>query len=648
MNLQISRPVHLLNRVRLGLASLFFAALMHGCGTPGPKLPEAAEPATLEGAARAEASDEYILAARQYVKLAESAAKTDRAGLFTRAAEAYIKGGQFDYAQATLKDIQAGKNQPDLRARQLILYARIAIHEGSNEKAARLLSRARKTSGVQPATLIQAYDLEAEVELALNNPVGAVKNLINRERHITEPRDIDTNQLKIWEILSQLPVRELRDAHNLAGDPVFRGWTDLALRQAKSPATFGRSLGQWKKDHSTHPVTETTLKTLKSPGPALIGRIGSIGILLPLSSASHAIKLAAEAVKEGIIAMDNASARPDKPQIRFYDTGDEVRQAMQQFAQAKKDGAQFIIGPLGNEAVDALVANVEIDVPTLFLSHTSREIDIDNVAVFQFGLTPEQEAKQAAEQAYVDGHRHAVTLYPQNPWGERMRTAFNEHWLRLGGTVLSEVGYNEDVYDHSQTIQQLFDINSSLNRKTRLETITRTRLDMEPRRRQDVDCVFLATRAKQGRLIKPQLNYYRAHQIPVYATSHIFTGRDDRIKDQDLNGIRFGDMPWMLIDKGDIHELRQLQGNWSYARTQLDRLYALGMDAYAVIPHLNRIGSGSGARFNGVTSSLSVDQEGRLHRQLVWAKFQRGVPSPLKSEYHYSGNLNNAAPGAGR
>jgi len=161
---------------------------------------------------------------------------------------------------------------------------------------------------------------------------------------------------------------------------------------------------------------------------------------------------------------------------------------------------------------------------------------------------------------------------------------------------------------------------------------------MEPRRRQDVDCIFLAAKAKQGRLIKPQLNYYRAHRIPIYASSHIYTGRPDRIKDADLNGIMFGDMPWMLIEKGDMYNLRMLQGNWSYAHTRLDRFFAMGMDAYAVIPHLNRISSGSGARFNGVTSGLSVDQEGRLHRQLIWAKFRRGVPRALKQDYRYSGN----------
>ena len=50
------------------------------------------------------------------------------------------------------------------------------------------------------------------------------------------------------------------------------------------------------------------------------------------------------------------------------------------------------------------------------------------------------------------------------------------------------------------------------------------------------------------------------------------------------------------------------------------------MDSYAILPHLNRIGADSGARFNGVTSGLSLDRNGRLHRHLLWAQFRKGVP----------------------
>jgi len=72
-----------------------------------------------------------------------------------------------------------------------------------------------------------------------------------------------------------------------------------------------------------------------------------------------------------------------------------------------------------------------------------------------------------------------------------------------------------------------------------------------------------------------------------------------------------------------------LQHNWPNAFSDLDRLYALGVDSYAILPFLNRISADNGARFNGVTSSLSLDRGGKLQRSLTWARFNKGVPKLL-------------------
>jgi uncharacterized protein len=160
-----------------------------------------------------------------------------------------------------------------------------------------------------------------------------------------------------------------------------------------------------------------------------------------------------------------------------------------------------------------------------------------------------------------------------------------------------------------------------------LEKRVGQKLVFEPRPRQDLECIFLAATARSARLIKPQLNYHRARNVPVYATSHIYTGKPDPANDADLDGIRFGDMPWMLVQNGRLAQLRQsLQRDWPYVGTDLDRLYALGVDSYAILPHLNRISAENSARYAGVTSGLSLDRDGRLQRQLAWARFRNGSP----------------------
>jgi len=261
-------------------------------------------------------------------------------------------------------------------------------------------------------------------------------------------------------------------------------------------------------------------------------------------------------------------------------------------------------------------------------------------AVFQFGLPSEQEAVQAAERAYLDGHRQAASLTANTASGQRLANAFADAWQRLGGVVVSAQTYQPDQSDYADPVKRLLNITQSEARKNALEARLRIKLKFEPHPRDDVDFIFLGADAKHARLIKPQINYNRAARLPVYATSYVFTGHGDPGLDADLDGIMFGDMPWILVGDGKIQQLREtLQRDWPYARTQLDRLYALGVDAYAVIPWLNRIGADSGARFDGVTSGLSLDLDGRLHRQLVWAKFKKGVPQLLDSSFKHKGQF---------
>jgi hypothetical protein len=288
-----------------------------------------------------------------------------------------------------------------------------------------------------------------------------------------------------------------------------------------------------------------------------------------------------------------------------------------------------VVGPLGREAADVIVHNANLAVPTLLLSHTDEQPSTP-ARLFQFGLPPEQEARQAAERAYLDGCRQAGILYPIGAWGERLMSAFSGYWQRLGALVLANQPYAESDTDYSAPIKKLLNVYESESRKAMIEKRIGAKLAFEVRPRQDIECIFLAANARSARLIKPQLNYNRARDIAVYATSHIFSGKPDPVHDTDLDGIRFGDMPWMLVQNGRVAALRQsLQIDWPYVGTDLDRLYALGVDSYAILPHLNKISTESAARFQGVTSGLSLDPDGRLRRQLAWARFSRGVPRLL-------------------
>lgn len=621
---------------------LFLALLVHACETVPP--PSSEPPVSAAAAEQAERRGEYVLAAREYERLARAAKTPQKQSLQLRGVEALIKAGQAPEARQRLALIKtAGLAAVDTRRR--VVEAKLRVLEGEHEKALRQLDDIASTRGLDPTLLADIERTRAQAELALGNPFGAVRNLVRREQYLAGHEAVADNQLQIWKILSSQPRPRLATELNLARDPVVAGWIEFALavtENATPPGRLGDTIEAWKKTHPDHPAGESLLATLRAGTPTL-ARARSVALLLPLTSS---VASAAQAVRDGFLAMESVNANPDKPQIKLYDIGADPAKAPAFYAQAVKDGAQVIVGPLGREASEQVLRNTGITVPTLLLSHLDEAGNRGGKPLYQFGLPPEQEAKQVAERAWLDGHRRAAVLYPRSSYGERMQAAFLRHWQRLGGIVVASQGYQENLGDYSEPIKQLLNIHLSEARKADIERRVGQKIQFESRARQDIDFIFLAADAPRGRLIKPQLSFHHAARVPVYATSLIYTGRADPVRDVDLDGVMFADMPWILLGEGRIQELRQnLQRDWPYAYSDLDRLYALGMDSYAILPYLHRIGA-DGSRFNGVTSQLTLDAEGRVQRRPLWARFSKGTPRLIDAAPLGAGQFGLDLPGS--
>jgi len=595
----------------------------------------------VKNAETAEKAGEFVLAAREYERLSKESDPPKRELFALKAAESLIKAGQAREANEKLIELKKIRLEPPLLARRKILEAQLQLLGGKPDEALRLLTEAERTPNLNPALIAEIYRVRSESELALERPIAAIQSRIARDQLIVARDEITKNQQALWQILESLSRSRLQQEILASRDPVYRGWLDLAivaLENAGTRTALAIAVDQWRKTHPGHPASEDFLSALAKPRAGQIGRIERIALLLPLTSE---YAQASAAVRDGFLAMYNADRNPDKPQIRIVDIGSVPAAAVTAYQQAVQDGAQLIVGPLGLEAVDQVAKHSGLAVPTLLLSHTTDDVDTSDKTVFQFGLPPEQEATQAAERAWLDGHRQAAVLYPDSPWGRRVQTAFITAWQRLGGIVVSEQSYLLNQNDYSDPVKRLLNIPQSEARKDRLESVLRMKLKYEERPREDVQLVFLAADARHGRLIKPQLNYHHASRVPVYATSQIFTGRGDPGRDIDLDGVQFGDMPWMLVGDGRVAELRAtLQAGWPYAHSALDRLYALGIDAYAILPHLNRLSSESAVRFSGVTSGLSLGRGGRLHRQLLWAQFRKGVPVLIDTFFPHKGQFD--------
>ncbi len=243
--------------------------------------------------------------------------------------------------------------------------------------------------------------------------------------------------------------------------------------------------------------------------------------------------------------------------------------------------------------------------------------------IYQFGLAIEDEAIQAARRAWNDGQRTALVMTLESEWGKRATAAFTEEFSALGGLVLDTIEYaNRD--DYSAKVTDLLAINESEERSNLLRQIIGPGFETEDRRRQDVDAIFLGALPQAARQIKPTLAFFYAGNIPVYATSNIYSGRPNPISDQDLNNILFTGSPWLLRPPSDNHIRLAQQGKNTDSR--FGRLYALGLDAYQLYPYLNQLAASPSARINGETGSLSIQHNNHVQRELDWAVFQDGQP----------------------
>jgi len=249
--------------------------------------------------------------------------------------------------------------------------------------------------------------------------------------------------------------------------------------------------------------------------------------------------------------------------------------------------------------------------------------------IYQFGLAPEDEARQVAERAWLDGHNQAIALIPEGAWGERVLEAFRNDWDLLGGTLLEYQFYPPEKNDFSPQIQALLNLDESRQRHKQLQRILQTTLEFEPRRRQDSDFVFMAAFPRQARLLRPQLKFHYASRLPVYATSHIYTGHIDKNADRDMDGVSFTDIPWVLTDRRTPLPLKQkVMALWPKSVKQYTRFYALGIDAYDIIPSLSTMKNYRYERYHGQTGILHLGINNRIFRKMSWARFKKGVPVP--------------------
>lgn len=364
-----------------------------------------------------------------------------------------------------------------------------------------------------------------------------------------------------------------------------------------------------------------------SPMPADPPRLAEapahIALLLPTSGP---LAKTAAAVRDGFFAAHFYRLNKTyQPVIQVYDSGTHADTMLAAYRQAVADGAGIVVGPLDRDGVKTLARSGNLAAPTLALNYTDDPGTVPG-EFYQFGLSPEDEARAAAERAWLEGRRRAIAFVQKGEWGDRLLHAFKTRFEALGGSVIDSQSYDPASSDFATPLRKLLGVTETTSRPAKPDPAK----PEPPKRRQDMDFIFLSAFTQQARQIRPHLLFFYAGDVPVYTTSHIYTGKPDKNADSDMNGLMFSDMPWVLDGDTPQPLQRAITRLWPQPADQFKRLYALGVDAYNLIPMLARMSIDPTERMAGETGTLSMDDTQRIHRELRWARFVEGEPLMLE------------------
>lgn len=321
-----------------------------------------------------------------------------------------------------------------------------------------------------------------------------------------------------------------------------------------------------------------------------------LGVLLPLSGN---LATAAAPVRDGLLA-GYYGERRNRPELVFYDTAGGAGAA---YERAVAEGADYVLGPLGQDEVAALLARPDrLQVPVLALNRAGEGAPAGS---FSFALAPEDDGTAAADYLLARNVRQVLVLNGGDDTARRSVDAFRKR-LEAGGGAVSDmlVVTGETPADMTEAMR-----NAML-------------------RENGAQAVFLALRVAQARAIAPQLVAAGFATRPRIGTSQLYSsGRAEQ--DSVLDGIVFPTERWAAAGVAGLPMASTVASSLPTARGPAARLFAFGYDAWLLTAFMERLVTGDEAELRGATGLLRIDGEGNIVRAPSWATFTGGHVVPV-------------------
>ena len=521
-------------------------------------------------------------AAQSYAAQATNARGAMRDLLEVRAADAWQQAGDSAQARRAFDEVNPRHLGGGDLLRFRLLRAEFAIADGHAAQAAGDLNVA--DAAIPPMLQARWHLAHATAFEAGGDKFDAAAQLALLEQ-LQGRRDAGATRMRIHKLLSALDDDTLArgSAALPPGHPLYiDAGRMLTSRGLPLPHPYAR--GAFLQSGSARPPADED-----GYRPPL-----KLALLLPTSGP---VAIAGSAVRDGFMAAYYAETRR-RPEIRFYDSSNSEGGAIEAYQKAVADGNDFVVGPLGREQVAALFRQSEISVPLLALNHAAEPAPPGSVS---FSLAPEDEGVAIAERLLRKGLRRAIAFTAHDENASRALAAFREAYTQGGGAIVAEAVISDAGPDYGTALK-----------------------DALARSGGQYDAIFLALKAPAARLLAAQLPSNDYRPVPRVSTSLILSGGGNARLDQELDGIEYPELAWLLHPVDGLPDSSTVGAKLPSARSGGARLFAFGADAFRLSAYLESLATNPEASVRGATGELRLDGLGNVLRGTDWAVFSGG------------------------
>ncbi len=564
-----------------------------------------------------------------YLSQAESSSGNAKIDWQLLAVRALINENKLSQANKLLSELPANLNAEQQKD-QLLSQGEIAVRKGQPFNLNQL-----SADKLNDSQSYRYYSIKLALDRKARNINEQAHDYLSLQKFAPEKhqKQILNNTWKFFSKLSASQISQISAADN---EVILRGWIDLsytyksnnkkALAQSgdstdvvdatnsSQSAQLKQAIEDWSSRYPNHPAQEI-VSALVGGQKLSVDNVNTktVALLLPLNGSS---RIFGNTIRQGYV--DAVKFYPQEPQqnVVVLDTTSLPMESLIEQAQAQN--VELIVGPLLKEEV-IKIKQLAPSIPVLALNKVDDGTVSSNKMCF-FALSPEDEAKDAADHIFAQNKQKPLLIVPQTDLGRRVAKSFAKQWSQIANGSQAYVQYVGSI----GTLRGNMNHNSGISltgRPVSFDDGSATTSSSSA----GFDAIYVYASYDELTLIKPMLDLGAgktigngSSSVTLYSSSksHVASASNDF--NYDMNKTEYADIP--LIIKSSDRTSSLIPGNIQKDYS-LTRLYAMGIDAWRLANRFNQLDSYQPNFLDGMTGKLSTSNQCEVTRSLSWQEY---------------------------